>query len=78
MMSKNNNILFCKPANSELIHQLDAEEFVADNEICCPPFDECLWSSHPRVFLKLDKQGQVKCPYCNTEYELGKDKDIEN
>ncbi len=68
-----NNILLCKPANSEQIHHLDAEEFVVDNEICCPPFDGCLWSTHPRVFLKLDKQGRVKCPYCNTEYELKED-----
>lgn len=72
-MSKNSNILYCKPANSEEIHQLDANDFVTDdNEICCPPFDECLWSSHPRVFLKLDKQGKAKCPYCNTEYVLNK------
>ncbi len=70
-MSKNNEILYCQPANTEEVHELDASEVLKDNEICCPPFEECLWSSHPRFFLKLDERGQVKCPYCNTLYTLG-------
>ncbi len=69
-MSKNNTIVYCQPANSEKIHELDGSELLKGNEICCPPFEGCLWSSHPRVFLKLDDQGKVKCPYCNTLYTL--------
>lgn len=67
-MRKNTAILYCQPANSEKIHELDASEILAGDEICCPPFEGCLWSSHPRVFLKLDEQGKVTCPYCNTLY----------
>jgi len=29
-----------------------------------------LWSSHPRVFLDVEKSGTVRCPYCSTEYRL--------
>jgi uncharacterized Zn-finger protein len=29
-----------------------------------------LWSSHPKVFLDLSKNDQVKCPYCGTAYKL--------
>ena len=69
-MSIDKSILYCRPANTEEVHKLDAKEILSDNEICCPPFDDCLWSSHPRVFLKLDDSGQVKCPYCSTVYSL--------
>jgi uncharacterized Zn-finger protein len=69
-MSKDNAILHCQPANTDKIHQLDADEILKDNEICCPPFEGCLWSSHPRVFLKLDDENKVECPYCKTLYTL--------
>ncbi len=29
-----------------------------------------LWNSHPRVFLDLGHNEQVKCPYCGTQYKL--------
>lgn len=38
----------------------------ADEPVCCPPLDECLWNSHPRVYLALDETGQARCPYCST------------
>ncbi len=49
-MSKNTQVLLCQPANSEKVYQLNASEFLTDNEFCCPPFEDCLWSSHPRQF----------------------------
>jgi len=69
-MSKNIKILYCKPVNTEEIHKLDPKEILINNEICCPPFEGCLWSSHPRIFLKLDNEGKATCPYCNTLYQL--------
>lgn len=72
-MSKNTEVLYCQPANTEKTHKLDTKEILKDNEICCPPYEGCLWSSHPRVFLKLDNKGKVTCPYCNTKYQLGTD-----
>jgi len=72
-MSKNKEVLYCQPANTEKTHKLDAKEILKNNEICCPPYEGCLWSSHPRVFLKLNDKGKVTCPYCNTMYQLGTD-----
>jgi len=69
-MSKNAAVIHYKLANSEKIHQLDASEILENNEICCPPLDVSLWSSHPRVFLQLNDKGEAQCPYCGTLYKL--------
>jgi uncharacterized Zn-finger protein len=69
-MSKKSAVLHCKLPNTEKVHLLDASEILNNNEICCPPVDDCLWSSHPRVFLKLDDKGEAQCPYCDTVYKL--------
>jgi uncharacterized Zn-finger protein len=29
-----------------------------------------LWNSHPKVFLDIAQKGEVKCPYCGTQYKL--------
>jgi uncharacterized Zn-finger protein len=29
-----------------------------------------LWNAHPRVFLDLSHNHEVKCPYCGTPYKL--------
>ena len=68
---KNEAVLYCKPANTETTHQLKADEFVDNKTFSCPPYDGCLWSSHPRVFLKLNENNQATCPYCGTHYTLG-------
>jgi uncharacterized Zn-finger protein len=36
----------------------------------CPNPTMPLWSSHPRVFLDFDHDGNAKCPYCGTQYRL--------
>ncbi|MHB1644495.1 MAG: zinc-finger domain-containing protein, partial [Acidithiobacillus sp.] len=28
------------------------------------------WDGHPRVFLKIEETGEVRCPYCGTLYVL--------
>lgn len=40
----------------------------ADLPLCCPMPGERLWDGHPRVYLDIEKQGRVECPYCSTEY----------
>ncbi|BCG49707.1 zinc-finger domain-containing protein [Candidatus Profftella armatura (Diaphorina cf. continua)] len=46
-------------------------EIHAENlPIFCPHKDMILWSSHPKVFLFIDKNGYAQCPYCNTKYKL--------
>ncbi len=29
-----------------------------------------LWNSHPRVYIDVGHDGQGKCPYCGTVYQL--------
>lgn len=41
-----------------------------DLPLHCPTATTPPWSAHPRVFLKLDQNGQVQCPYCSTRYQL--------
>lgn len=41
-----------------------------DLPLCCPmPGDE-VWNMHPRVYLPVEKGGEVICPYCGTRYVL--------
>ena len=28
------------------------------------------WSGHPRVFLPIQSNSQIECPYCGTIYQL--------
>lgn len=36
----------------------------------CPNPAMPIWSSHPRVFLAFNADGQAKCPYCGTLYRV--------
>lgn len=42
----------------------------ADLPLSCPMPGMPLWNSHPRVYLALDADGVVKCPYCGAEFTL--------
>lgn len=42
----------------------------AELPLCCPTVDERLWDGHPRVYLDIEKTGEVVCPYCETHYAL--------
>jgi uncharacterized Zn-finger protein len=41
-----------------------------EETIVCPPVDERIWDAHPRVYLKLDENHHIHCPYCGTEFIL--------
>jgi uncharacterized Zn-finger protein len=41
-----------------------------DLPVHCPNPAMPIWSSHPRVFLDIAHTGEVRCPYCSTEYRL--------
>ncbi|MBV1961473.1 MAG: zinc-finger domain-containing protein [Immundisolibacteraceae bacterium] len=28
------------------------------------------WDSHPRVFLPIEDQGEILCPYCGALYQF--------
>lgn len=39
--------------------------------ICCPPRDnQAVWRAHPRIYLALDQNQQVRCPYCSVIYQV--------
>jgi uncharacterized Zn-finger protein len=41
-----------------------------DLPLSCPPKDTLIWNQHPRVFLPIEEQGEVVCPYCSAKYVL--------
>ncbi|MFO1304551.1 MAG: zinc-finger domain-containing protein [Burkholderiales bacterium] len=41
-----------------------------DLPVFCPNPAMPLWSSHPRVFLDIEVEGETRCPYCGTVYLL--------
>ena len=47
---------------------------VSKNELPfhCPPKEAQKWNMHPKVFLPLEKEGKVNCPYCGAIYKLEK------
>ena len=54
-------------------NKFDYLEIDADDlPLHCPTDRMPLWNSHPRVFLPLEKTGEIRCPYCSTVYALKK------
>ncbi len=41
-----------------------------DLPLHCPMPKDTLWNAHPRVYLRLQEAGEVRCPYCGTLYRL--------
>lgn len=44
-----------------------------DLPLSCPTPEMTLWNQHPRVYLPIEREGEVVCPYCSAHYIL-KDK----
>ena len=42
----------------------------ADLPLSCPMPGMYLWNSHPKVYLPIESEGSVKCPYCGAQYTL--------
>lgn len=42
----------------------------ADLPLHCPTPAMQVWNTHPRVFLRLEANGEALCPYCGTRYTL--------
>jgi uncharacterized Zn-finger protein len=55
-----------KIENQERLIEVTAE----DLPLHCPMPSRALWDAHPRVFLAIEKTGEVLCPYCGTRYRL--------
>ncbi len=56
------------PAQKNEICQISQK----DLPLSCPPKDTEVWNQHPRVFLPIESEGEVVCPYCSAKYILKK------
>lgn len=63
-----------RTAGKEGLIQPNAENRYAvsrsDLPLSCPMPGMYLWSSHPKVYLSIEKTGEAKCPYCGAQYVL--------
>tara|TARA_Y100000766_G_C18632660_1_gene471524 strand:- start:79 stop:309 length:231 start_codon:yes stop_codon:yes gene_type:complete len=41
--------------------------------LSCPTPDMPLWNQHPKVFLPIEEEKKVSCPYCGNQFELIED-----
>lgn len=53
-------------ANSQKIVEIKTIK----KSISCPMPEQNTWNSHPKVYLAFNQDGQCKCPYCGTSYQL--------
>lgn len=42
----------------------------ADLPLSCPLPAMALWNSHPRVYLPIEAEREVQCPYCGAHFVL--------
>lgn len=49
-----------------VVHKVEDKEAI----VCCPPEGVEVWNLHPRVYLALNKDGAVACPYCGDVYKV--------
>jgi uncharacterized Zn-finger protein len=54
------------PTRAQAVVEVTAK----DLPLYCPNPTMPLWSSHPRVFLDVEAEGEALCPYCGTRYRL--------
>ena len=45
-----------------------------DLPLSCPMPSMSGWDAHPRVFLDIEQNGEILCPYCGALYVLMDDK----
>ena len=43
-----------------------------DLPLVCPREFDPIWNLHPKVFLNVKNNGEIRCPYCGTLYILKK------
>ncbi|MFZ5655543.1 MAG: zinc-finger domain-containing protein [Pseudomonadota bacterium] len=54
------------PANAERRYVVGR----ADLPLSCPLPSMALWNSHPRVYLPIEAEREVQCPYCGAHFVL--------
>jgi len=44
-----------------------------DLPLSCPQQGAVVWNAHPKVYIPIEKTGEMACPYCGTLYVLKHD-----
>lgn len=44
-----------------------------DLPLSCPMPDMPAWNAHPRVYLPVEDEGEVRCPYCGAIFVMKDD-----
>jgi len=57
-------------AQAQAVVEVSAADLQGDGVVFCPNPKMAQWSTHPKVFINVAKNGHGKCPYCGTEYKL--------
>lgn len=57
------------PANAQHRYEISDDQL----PLHCPMDGMSLWNSHPRVYLPIEENGEVRCPYCGAIYVLKRD-----
>lgn len=56
------NAKACTHRRVELTH--------SDLPLSCPRDGQRVWDAHPKVYLPIEAEGELICPYCSTHYIL--------
>ncbi len=49
-----------------VVHHVEDRDVI----VSCPPENVDVWNLHPRVYLALNSDGSVTCPYCGDVYTM--------
>jgi uncharacterized Zn-finger protein len=59
--------------NAKTMAQKKVVIYKKDLPLCCPMPKTAVWNEHPRVYLPIEEEKNLLCPYCGTHYERGHD-----
>ena len=54
------------PVKTKRVHEITTN----DLPLHCPTKEISLWSAHPRVYLPVEDNVEVVCPYCGTIFRI--------
>ena len=59
-------VAMSEPANTQREYRITRDQL----PLSCPTDKMAVWNSHPKVYLPIEKEGKIVCPYCGATYIL--------
>jgi uncharacterized Zn-finger protein len=59
-----------RPSAQQACNSRSIEVTINNLPLSCPPAGKRIWDAHPCVYLPIEEQKTVVCPYCSTKYTL--------